>query len=183
VNLGQVRAEENALWSLTSHDISVAMYLLGQVPKEVQANGKYYLRKAIQDVVFLTLNFKNNVMAHIHASWLDPHKIRKFTIVGSKRMAVFDDMESAEKIRIYDKGFDWLKNSGTYDSFLTLREGDIHIPRIDMIEPLRLECRHFIDCIRKNSRPFTDGDNGLSALKVLNAAQQSLEKNGKVIKI
>lgn len=183
VNLGQVRSEENALWSLTAHDISVAIHLLGRKPHQVQVTGKSYIRNNIQDVVFMNLNFRNNVIAHIHASWLDPHKIRKFTIVGSRKMAVFDDMEATEKIRIYDKGFDWQKNIGTYETFLTLREGDIHIPKIDMIEPLKLECQHFIDCISKNQQPFTDGANGLEVLKVLDAAQKSLKNNGKIVKI
>ena len=183
VNLGQVREEENVMWSLTAHDISVAIYLSGKKPYQVQANGKSYIRKHIQDVVFLNIDFKDNIIAHIHASWLDPHKIRKFTIVGSKKMVVFDDMESAEKIRIYDKGFDWQKTAGPYDSFLTIREGDIHIPRIEMVEPLKLECQHFIDCIHKNQQPVTDGINGLEGLKVLHSAQKSLEANGKYMKI
>lgn len=183
VNLGQVRSEENALWSLTAHDISVATYLLGKKPFRVQATGKSYIRKNIEDVVFLTIEFKGNVLAHIHASWLDPHKIRKFTIVGSKKMAVFDDMESSEKIRVYDKGFDWEKNYGSYETFLTLREGDIHIPKIDMREPLKLECQHFIDCINKNQKPLSDGENGLEVLSVLDAAQRSMKDNGKAIKI
>lgn len=183
VNLGQVRAEENALWSLTAHDISVAMHLLGTKPNQVQTTGKSYIRSHIQDVVFVNLNFKNNVIAHIHASWLDPHKVRKFTIVCSKKMAVFDDMESSEKIRIYDKGFDWQKNSGTYETFLTLREGDIHIPKMDMVEPLKIECQHFIDCINRNQQPLSDGNNGLEVLEVLNAAHNSLIKNGKTVKI
>lgn len=183
VNLGQVRQEENALWSLTAHDISVAMWLLDKAPLEVSTTGKPYLREKIQDVVFVTLNFKNKIMAHIHASWLDPHKIRKFTVVGSKKMAVFDDMESAEKLRVYDKGFDLQKNYGSYETFLTLREGDINIPKIDMVEPLKLECQHFIDSIKNNKRPLSDGENGLRVLKVLTAAQRSLEANGKPIKV
>lgn len=183
VNLGQVREEENALWSLTAHDISVAIYLLNASPFDVSATGKSYIRKKIQDVVFVTLNFRNKVMAHIHASWLDPHKIRKFTVVGSKKMVVFDDMESAEKLRIYDKGFDWQKNYGAYETFLTLREGDINIPKIDMIEPLKLECQHFINSIKNNTSPLSNGENGLTVLRVLTAAQKSLEENGKPIKI
>lgn len=183
VNLGQVRSEENALWSLTAHDISVANYLLGKNPTCVRASGKSYIRKNIEDVVFLTIEFKSNVIAHIHASWLDPHKIRKFTIVGSKKMAVFDDMESSEKIRIYDKGFEWERNYGNYETFLTLREGDILIPKIDMKEPLKLECLHFVDCISKNKKPISGGENGLDVLRVLDAAQRSLEDNGKAIKI
>lgn len=183
VNLGQVREVENALWSLTAHDISVAMYLLSQEPVEISVTGNAYLRKNIQDVVFVTLNFKNNVMAHIHASWLDPHKMRKFTVVGSKKMVVFDDMESTEKIRIYDKGVDRQKNYGTYETFLTIREGDIHIPKIEMLEPLKLECQHFINCIANQRRPFTDGENGLAVLRVLTAAQKSLESNGNPVKV
>ncbi len=185
VNLGQVREEENALWSLTAHDISVAIYLLDEVPLEVSATGKSYIRKEVQDVVFVTLNFKNKIMAHIHASWLDPHKIRKFTVVGSKKMAVFDDMESAEKLRVYDKGFDWQKKNayGSYETFLTVREGDINIPKIDMVEPLKLECQHFIDSVKNNTQPFSDGVNGLYVLKILTAAQESLEANGKPVKV
>lgn len=183
VNLGQVRAEENALWSLTAHDISVAEYLVGRMPVEVSATGKGYIRDLVQDVVFVSLGFDDKIMAHIHASWLDPHKIRKFTVVGSKKMVVFDDMEAAEKIKIYDKGVDWQNNYGTYDAFLTIRQGDIHIPKLDMVEPLKVECQHFIDCVRSGKRPLTDGENGIRVLKVLTAAQKSLEQNGRPVKI
>ncbi len=183
VNLGQVRAEENALWSLTAHDISLAIYLADKMPKEVSATGKCYIRDSVQDVVFVSLNFDNKMMAHIHASWLDPHKVRKFTVVGSKKMVVFDDMEATEKIRVYDKGVDWQKGQSSYDAFLTIREGDIHIPRIDMVEPLKVECQHFIDSIKNNTRPVTDGKNGLQVLRVLTAAQKSLDKNGRPVKI
>lgn len=183
VNLGQVRAEENALWSLTAHDISVAIYLMGRMPAEVSATGKCYIRDFVQDVVFVSLAFDDKLMAHVHASWLDPHKVRQFTVVGSKKMAVFDDIEATEKIRVYDKGVDWSKNYGSYDAFLTVRQGDIYIPKIDMVEPLKVECRHFIDCVKDNKRPLTDGENGLKVLKVLAAAQESLEQNGRPVKI
>ncbi|MDD5269602.1 MAG: Gfo/Idh/MocA family oxidoreductase [Candidatus Omnitrophica bacterium] len=183
VNLGQVRAEENALWSLTAHDISVAIYLTGRMPAEVSATGKCYIRDFVQDVVFVSLAFDDKLMAHVHASWLDPHKVRQFTVVGSKKMVVFDDIEATEKIRIYDKGVDWSKNYGNYDAFLTVRQGDIYIPKIDMVEPLKVECRHFIDCVKENRRPLTDGENGLKVLKVLAAAQGSLEQNGRPVKI
>ncbi|HOX09468.1 MAG TPA: Gfo/Idh/MocA family oxidoreductase [Candidatus Omnitrophota bacterium] len=183
VNLGQVRAEENALWSLTAHDISVAIYLTGRMPAEVSATGKCYIRDFVQDVVFVSLAFDDKLMAHVHASWLDPHKVRQFTVVGSKKMVVFDDIEATEKIRIYDKGVDWSKNYGSYDAFLTVRQGDIYIPKIDMVEPLKVECRHFIDCVKENRRPLTDGENGLKVLKVLAAAQGSLEQNGRPVKI
>ncbi|MBI2026679.1 MAG: Gfo/Idh/MocA family oxidoreductase [Deltaproteobacteria bacterium] len=183
VNLGTIREEENALWSLTVHDISVAMHLLNQAPLEVTATGSAYLRKDVHDVVFVTLYFKNNVMSHIHASWLDPHKIRKFTVVGSKKMAVFDDMESSEKLKFYDKGVERMQHSGGYETFLTLREGDIHIPHVHMMEPLKLECQHFIDSIAYKKPVLSDGHNGLNVLKVLTAAQESLMTHGKPIRI
>jgi predicted dehydrogenase len=183
VNLGRIREDENALWSLTAHDISVSLFLLEDMPMEVTAKGESYVRKGIEDVVFVTLRFKNNILSAIHASWLDPHKIRKFTVVGSKKMVVFDDMQSTEKIRIYDKGFDWQTTNSTYEAFLTLREGDICIPKINMVEPLKVECQHFLDCINNGQRPVTDGMNGLQVLNVLTVAQRSLEKEGQPIRI
>lgn len=183
VNLGRVREEENALWSLTSHDISVAMFLLDETPGEVTAKGESYLRKGVEDVVFITLKFKNNIMAQIHASWLDPHKIRRFTVVGSKKMAVFDDMQTSEKIRLYDKGVDRKVDYSTYAEYFTLRDGDINIPRIDMKEPLQIECQHFLDCIENNSQPISDGKDGLRTIKVLEAAQVSLKGGGLTVKI
>ncbi|OGQ59334.1 MAG: hypothetical protein A3G92_03870 [Deltaproteobacteria bacterium RIFCSPLOWO2_12_FULL_38_8] len=183
VNLGRIRTVENALWSLTTHDISVSMYLLEQLPIEVTATGSAYLKENVEDVVFVNLRFKNEVISHIHASWLDPHKVRKFTIVGSKQMAVFDDMEASGKLRFYDKGVERQKSGETYETFLTLRHGDIHIPWIDMREPLKLECQHFIDCIELGKEPVSGAKNGLDVLKVLSAAQESLECYGKPIKI
>ncbi len=183
VNLGRIREEENALWSLTSHDISVGLFLLEDMPEEVTAKGESYLRKNIEDVVFVTLKFKNNILAQIHASWLDPHKMRKFTVVGSKKMAVFDDMQTSEKIRLYDKGVDRKVDYQTYAEYLALRNGDINIPRIDMKEPLQIECQHFLDCIKNNVQPLSDGDKGIETLKVLEAAQLSLNKGGIPIKL
>lgn len=178
VNLGQVRKEENALWSLTSHDISVIMHLLGKSPIGVSATGEAYLRKDVHDVVFLSLAFQNNSMAHVHASWLDPHKTRQFTVVGSKRMAVFDDMSSTEKLKIYDKGVDRVVDKNSYETFLTLRSGDISVPTINMEEPLKIECREFLNCIRNGRQPLADVNNGIDVLKVLEASQRSLDTGG-----
>lgn len=178
VNLGQVRKEENALWSLTSHDISVIMHLLGKNPLSVSSTGEAYLRKDVHDVVFLSLAFKGNSMAHVHASWLDPHKIRQFTVVGSKRMAVFDDMSSAEKLKIYDKGVDRVVDENSYETLLTLRSGDILTPTISMEEPLKIECREFLDCVSHSRQPLADVDNGIEVLKVLEGAQKSLDAGG-----
>lgn len=180
VNLGKVRDIENALWSFAPHDISMILFLLGKEPKTVTATGQCYLqkKKGIEDVAFLTLHFDDGVMAHIHVSWLDPHKERKLTIVGNKKMAVFDDMRSAEKIWIYDKGVDTKLDYNTYGEYLSLRFGDILIPKIDSSEPLKAECQHFIQCVNDRNTPRSDGKDGLRILKVLEAAQRSLEKGG-----
>ena len=139
VNLGQVRKDENALWSFGPHDVSVALYLLGEHPIRVAAHGKSYLQPAIEDVVFLTMEFGSGVLAHVQLSWLDPHKERKLTVVGAKKMVVFDDMEPREKLRIYDKGVDRPPEYGSFGESLAIREGDIFIPRIPSVEPLAAE--------------------------------------------
>jgi predicted dehydrogenase len=178
VNLGVVRNDENALWNFSPHDISSILYLLGKEPSDVSARGQCYLQRDIEDVVFLTLNFNGKSMAHIHVSWLDPHKIRRITIVGSKKMAVFDDVETTEKLRVYDKSAEQNTNYNSFAEYVTLRFGDVTIPHVKMEEPLRLECQHFLDCVRERKQPLSDGMDGLRVLKVLNAAQHSLRNNG-----
>ena len=135
VNLGQVRKDENALWSFGPHDVSVALYLLDEQPVRVAAHGKSYLQPAIEDVVFLTMEFASGVLAHVQLSWLDPHKERKLTVVGAKKMVVFDDMEPREKLRIYDKGVDRPPEYGSFGESLAIREGDIFIPRLPAVNP------------------------------------------------
>ena len=183
VNLGTVRNDENALWNFAPHDISSILYLLGKEPTDVAARGQCYLQNGIEDVVFLTINFNDQSMAHIHVSWLDPHKIRKITIVGSKKMAVFDDLEGNEKLRIYDKGAAQNSDYNTFAEYITLRFGDITIPYVKVGEPLRLECEHFLACVRERKQPVSDGRDGLRVTKVLEAAQQSLKNNGVPIPI
>jgi predicted dehydrogenase len=183
VNLGTVRGDENALWSFAPHDIAVILHLLDQEPTDVAARGQSYLQPGVEDVVFVTLNFNQRALAHIHVSWLDPHKIRKLTIVGSRKMVVFDDLESTEKLRIYDKSAEHTTDYHTFAEYITLRFGDITIPHVRVDEPLRLECQHFLDCVRHRSRPLTDGRNGLRVVRVLEAAQRSLEKNGTPVPI
>ena len=182
LNLGKIRQDENALWSFAPHDISVILYLLEEEPDDVSARGESYLQERIEDVVFVNLHFASGAMAQIQLSWLDPHKVRKTTIVGSKKMVVFDDMESMEKVKIYDKGITKSGAVVSYGESLTLRFGDIYIPRINMSEPLTIECQHFIDCIQENKTPKSDGKDGLRALKVLAAAQKSLDRGGMPIK-
>ena len=178
LNLGIVRQEENAWWSLAPHDISMVLHMFDQTPTVVSARGEGYLRHDNQDVVFANLQFQDRRMGQIHVSWLDPHKMRKITVVGSRKMVVFDDMEPTEKIRIYDKGVDIAIGYESYGDAITLRQGDIHIPRVDMEEPLKLECQHFIDCILNNKTPMTDGINGLHVVRILEAGQRSLERHG-----
>jgi len=178
VNLGKVRRDENALWSFAPHDLSVILHLLGQEPIDVVARGSAFLQGTVEDVVFVDLRFPGGKLAHVHVSWLDPHKLRKFTVVGSQKMVVFDDMEASEKIRIYDKGVDKGGQIVGYGDSLTVRTGDILLPKISLQEPLTLECRHFVDCIRERRTPLTDGADGLRVVKVLAAAQASLAAGG-----
>ena len=182
VNLGKIRKDENALWSFAPHDLSIIMYLLDMEPESVSARGQAYLQEGIEDVAFVNLQFPNKIMAQIQLSWLDPHKIRKTTVVGSKKMAVFDDMEATEMLKIYDRG---VSNSqfASFGEALSLRFGDINIPYIKMTEPLKLECQHFLDCIKNNQPPRSDGRDGLRVVKVLQAAQESLDKSGMPVNI
>lgn len=183
VNLGKVRDIENALWSFAPHDISMILFLLEKEPVSVSATGRSYIQKGIEDVAFMTIHFADGVMAHIHVSWLDPHKDRKLTVVGSKKMAVFDDTQSAEKIWIYDKGVDARMDYNTYGEYLSLRTGDILIPKIETTEPLRSECQHFIECVEKRKTPRSDGMDGLRVLRILDAGEKSLKMQGSPVQI
>jgi len=183
VNLGIVRQAENAWWSLAPHDVSVACYLFDAEPVSVSASGQAYLQEGIEDVVFANLKFADGRMAHIHVSWLDPHKIRRVTLVGSQKMVVFDDMAAAEKIRVYDKGAEVQKSVDSYHEAITLRTGDILIPKIPGGEPLRIECSHFLECIEKDLPPRSDGRDGLRVVKVLEAGSESLRKGGSPVSL
>jgi predicted dehydrogenase len=183
VNLGIVRQNENAWWSLAPHDISVVCYLLGSEPVSVAAQGQCYLQKDIEDVVFATIKFADGKTANIHCSWLDPHKIRKMTVVGSEKMVTFDDMEATEKIRMYDKGAAIKHDITTsYADIISLRFGDIVIPKVPGGEPLALECKHFIDCVLDSKPIRSNGIDGLRVVQVLEAGQKSLKSNGEPIK-
>jgi predicted dehydrogenase len=183
LNLGKVRTDENALWSLAPHDISVLNYLIGEEPQEVSARGECYLQDDVEDVVFGYIRYANGIVGHLHVSWLDPHKSRKITVVGSDKMVVFDDMEADRKVTIYDKGATTTRAKfETYGEFVTLHFGDIHIPRIANDEPLRVECQHFVDCIREDRRPLSDGRDALNVVRVLEAMELSLRNGGRPVK-
>ena len=183
LNLGTVRQDENALWNFAPHDISVIQYLLGEAPTDISARGQAYLQQGVEDVMFLAMNFNDKAMGHVHVSWLDPHKTRKITIVGSKRMAVFDDLEPSEKLKIYDKGAEINTDYDSYAEYVGLRFGDITVPYIRVGEPLRVECEHFLSRIRDRQPPRSDGYDGLRVVEVLEAADRSLEQNGVPIKL
>jgi len=182
LNLGKVRTEENAFWSLAPHDVSIALYLLGETPDYVSANGAAYVTAGVHDTVFANLHFPSGKMANIHVSWLDPHKVRKLTIVGSRKMLVFDDMQATEKIWIYDRGVE-PKEALPYGADLQLRFGDIHVPFIKMTEPLSIELQHFLDSCRTGTVPRSDGRDGLRVVRVLEAVDESMAAGGSPVSV
>ena len=182
VNLGVIRQDENALLSFAPHDLSVILHLIEAQPVVVSAHGESYIQRGIEDVVFVSLRFSDGKMANVHLSWLDPHKMRKITIVGAKKMVVFDDVEASEKLKIYDKGVR-SPSYDTYGEYLSLRFGDITIPSIKMVEPLRTEAAHFIQCIESRQEPKTGGRDGVKVVNILAAAQTSLRNGGMPVKL
>lgn len=188
VNLGRIQHDVNALWSFAPHDISILNYWFGQEPLRVAARGFSYLSNGVEDVVFVTLEYPNGVGAHLHLGWLDPRKVRLMTLVGSKKMLVYDDVSLDAKIQIYDKGIsdldDFLKTPETFAEFqFQLRMGDLVIPTIHFGEPLHTECQHFIDCIQNNRQPQTDALNGLRVVRVLEAAERSITQDGQPVEL
>jgi predicted dehydrogenase len=172
LNLGKLRSDENALWSLGAHDVSVLLRLAGEEPVECHAHGESYMRDGVEDVVFCYLRFPSGLAAHLHLSWLDPHKERRFTVVGSRRMATFDDMAVEHKLTVYDKGFD--QRFEGYGEYIQ-RSGDVWSPQVPNSEPLRIECDHFVASLLDGRAPRSDGAAGLRVVRVLEALQESLD--------
>lgn len=184
VNLGLFQPDINVVWDLAPHDISTILYILGEAPVSVNSQGKAHFKPGIEDVATTTLNFKNGMIAFIHSSWLDPNKIRRTTIVGSRRMLVYDDIEPQEKIKIFDKGVEVPPYYDTYAEFqFSYRYGDIHSPRIEDYEPLKKECDHFLTCIQKGVNPLSDGYSGLRVVSILEAANKSIKLSGRSVPI
>ena len=173
-NLGTIRKDENALWSLGVHDLSVILHLLEEKPVEVWSRGSSFLKKNIEDVVFCYLRFPSGKVAHMHLSWLDPHKMRRMTVVGTQKMAVFDDMELDRKLTIYDKAAE--QAVGTYGEWRT-RTGDIQSPFVPNDEPLKLECKHFLNLVRGEGDRIKPAKDGLEVVRTLAKLQDSLENN------
>jgi predicted dehydrogenase len=172
-NLGQIRRDENALWSLGAHDLSVILHLIEEEPLEAWARGESFLNPGVEDVVFCYLRFPSGIVAHMHLSWLDPHKMRRMTVVGDRKMAVFDDMEPERKVTVYDKGPE--QPADTWGEWQT-RSGDISIPKVANDEPLRLECEHFVALLRGEGDRFAAAHEGLAVVRALEQLQASLER-------
>ncbi len=185
VNLGLHQFDINVIWDLAPHDISIILYWLGKRPLRVSARGNSYTQDNIEDVAFITLEFADKIMAHIHVSWMSPAKLRRTTVVGSKQMVVYDDLEAAEKVKLYDMGVERLVMNDDTRAELqrTYRVGDVISPRLDVVEPLRVECKHFIDCIVEGKTPRTNGDAGVAVVQVLEAATLSMREGGRTIEI
>lgn len=184
VNLGLFQPDINVVWDLAPHDISIILYLTGEVPVSVNSQGKAHFNHEIEDVATTTLNFRNGLIAFIHNSWLDPNKIRRTTIVGSRKMLLYDDIDPQEKIKIYDKGVEVPSYNDTFADFqYSYRYGDIHSPRIDDFEPLKKVCDHFIECIKRGRTPLSDGHSGLRVVSILEAASKSIKQSGKAISL
>jgi predicted dehydrogenase len=184
VNLGLFQPDINVIWDLAPHDISIINFLLGRLPETVNAQGTAHYRKGIEDVATVTLGYGNGTIAFIHNSWLDPNKVRRTTVVGTKKMLVYDDIESQEKVKIYDKGVDCPPYYDTFGEFqFSYRYGDIYSPKIEDFEPLRAECAHFVECARTGGTPRTDGVSGYRVVAVLEAAQRSLSANGAAVPV
>ena len=177
VNLGLYQADGlNVVWDLAPHDISIILHWLGQMPRSVSAWGHSFVRKGIADVAFLRLEFSGDVLAHLHVSWLNPTKIRKITVVGNKKMVVYDELENAEKLKVCDKGAHIDPTSR--ELRVGYRVGDIVSPRVDTTEPLYQECQHFVECILQDKKPRTDGENGVRVVRILEAADKSISRGG-----
>jgi predicted dehydrogenase len=175
LNLGLFQRDSNVLWDLAPHDISILLFLLGEKPLSVSAQGMPCVFEGIYDVAYVNLIFPNQIPAYIHVSWLDPCKVRRITVVGSKKMIVYNDVENEQKLRIYDKGVEAPAYTDGFGEFqCNYRSGDILIPKIRIIEPLRQECQHFLDCISNHCQPCSCGEDGLNVVKILEAAQHSM---------
>lgn len=183
LNLGLFQRDLNVLWDLAPHDISILMYLLDMEPISVGAAGMKCALDTVYDNVYMNLKFPESIFAHVHVSWVDPCKVRRVTVVGSQKMVVYNDIESNEKLKIYDKGFEVpAYTNGLEEFYCNYRYGDVLLPHIRFEEPLRKECRHFLDCIRDHAEPLSDGYDGLRVIKVIEAAQRALASgNGREV--
>jgi predicted dehydrogenase len=181
INLGLFQSDVNVIWDLAPHDLSIMLHLLDEVPTAVQATGMAHFKEGMENTAYLTVFFEEKLLASFHLSWLSPVKVRRIILGGDRRMIVFDDMESNEKVKIYDKGVETLAgDTSGYDTRVQYRIGDIHVPALENKEALAGELSHFLDCIENGQKPLCDGESGLWVVKILEAAQASLESGQRV---
>jgi len=186
VNLGIFQKDVNVVWDLAPHDVAMLNHLFGANPDIVSATGRSYVQteRSIEDVAFLTLEYPGRQIAHVHVSWLDPNKIRRATFVGSRKMLVYDDVDPTEKIKVYDKGVEIQPHYDSFGEFqLTLRSGDIFVPRVEMTEPLKIEAQHFVDVIKGDAKAISSGQHGLDVVVALEKACQSIKEDGRPIHV
>ena len=183
INLGLFQHDVNVIWDLAPHDLSIMDYLLQQQPKTVSAIGSCHVGNDLEDIAYLTLEFENNLIAHFHVNWLAPVKIRKTLIGGTKSMIVYDDTETSEKVKIYDKGIDVTTREGVYDTLVQYRTGDMLSPKLDQEEALSVGTRHFIDCVMNGEKIMTDGHAGLNVVRILEASTLSMRDCGRMIEL
>lgn len=182
INLGVHRKDVSVMWDLATHDLSILFKLINEMPARISAVANSFVKKGLKDVAFINLKYNSGTIVNINVSWLSPKKIREMIIVGSKKMLIYDDTKSDEKIKIFDKGVDILKDPNSFGEYqLTYRTGDILSPVLEAVEPLKIEISHFIDCVNNGLEPKTDGYCGLKVVKALEAAEKSSEKDGEVV--
>jgi predicted dehydrogenase len=179
LNLGLYQKDINVAWDLAPHDISIILYIMEHAPVSVNCRGNCHVTPGIEDVTNMALTFPNNQLATIQNSWLDPRKVREMTIVGTRRMIVYDDVEPLEKIKIYDARVDRPPHYNTFAEFTySYHYGDIYIPYVKQEEPLKVECQHFLDCIKTGATPISNGQHGLELVRILEASSASLKQHG-----
>jgi predicted dehydrogenase len=181
INLGLFQHDVNVVWDLAPHDLSIMDYLIDEPPVAVSALGSCHVGNDLEDIAYLTLEFQNNLIAHFHVNWLAPMKIRKTLIGGTRSMIVYDDTETSEKVKVYDKGIDVTTREGVYNTLVQYRTGDMLSPRIDQEEALSVGTRHFLDCVSNGLRPTTDGEAGLNVVRILEASDASMRDHGRQI--
>lgn len=183
VNLGLFQTDVNVVWDLAPHDLSIMSYLIDKKPVKVSATGVAHVNEGMENIAYMTVYYEDNTLAHFHVNWLSPIKVRHIMIGGSEKMIVYDDMESTEKIKVYDKGVEINQNDRDtlYNTLIQYRTGDMFAPKLDGMEALKLECSHFVECIKEKKKPISDGRFGLEIVKMLEASQLSIKQQGKII--
>ena len=183
INLDLFQHDVNVIWDLAPHDLSIMDYLLSEKPVAVSANGSCHIGNELEDIAYLTLEFNDNLIAHFHVNWLAPMKIRKTLIGGTKSMIIYDDTETSEKVKVYDKGIDVTSREGVYNTLVQYRTGDMLSPKLDQEEALAVATRHFLDCVINNKTPITDGRAGLNVVRVLEASAVSVKNRGRLVEL